>query len=133
MQTQGMQASIFLARIIGPSLVTIGIGMLVNGPVYQAMVAEALQSHTLIYMSGLLILVGGLAMVNVHRSWELQWPVIITVFGWLLVIGGVVRILAPQLVQTIGLAVYSHDALMTGGGVAVLALGAFLSFKGYSQ
>jgi hypothetical protein len=133
MQTQDMQASIFLARIIGPSLVTIGIGMLVNGPVYEAMVGEALQSHALIYLSGLLVLVGGLAMVNVHRSWGLQWPVIITVFGWLLVIGGVVRILAPQLVQTIGLAVYPHNAFMTGTGLAVLALGGFLSFKGYSQ
>ena len=43
-----MQASMLLARIIGPPLVTIGIGMLVNGRVYQAMVGEALHSHALI-------------------------------------------------------------------------------------
>ena len=72
-------------------------------------------------------------MVNVHRFWGLQWPVIITVFGWLMVIGGVVRILAPQVVETIGLAVYPNSAFMTGAGVALLALGGILSFKGYSQ
>jgi hypothetical protein len=133
MQAQGMQASIFLARIIGPLLVTIGIGMLVNGPVYQTMAVEFLHSHALIYLSGLLVLVGGLALVNVHRAWGLQWPVIITLFGWLMVIGGIVRILAPQFVETVGLAILTGAGVMTGAGIAVLALGGFLSFKGYSQ
>jgi hypothetical protein len=128
-----MGASVFLARIIGPVFVTIGAGMLVNGRVYQAMMGEALHSHALIYFSGLLVLVAGLAIVQVHHVWSADWRAIISVFGWLMVIGGVVRILVPQLVETIGLAIYTSTAFMTGAGIVVLALGGFLSFRGYAQ
>ena len=53
-----MQRSIYLAKLIGPVFVVIGIGMLVNGAVYRAMASEFLHSHALIYLAGLLALIG---------------------------------------------------------------------------
>ena len=55
----------------------------------------------LIYLSGVLSLLAGLAIVIAHNRWSGGWPVIITVLGWLMVIGGVIRIVVPQVVQTV--------------------------------
>jgi len=83
-----MQTSKFLARLMGPFMVAIGAGLLVNGDVLQAMAAEFLKSPALIFLSGLLTLTAGLAIVNTHNVWTTDWRVIVTIFGWLGVIGG---------------------------------------------
>jgi hypothetical protein len=70
-------------------------------------------------------------MVLVHNVWTADWRVIITVFGWLAVIGGVIRILFPQQVTAMGEKMLASDSYMTGAAIGVLALGAILSFFGY--
>ena len=46
-------------------------------------------------------------MLNAYRAWTADWQVIITILGWLLVIGGIVRIVLPQVATMIAPAVYS--------------------------
>ena len=132
-QTQLMSSSKFIARLIGPVFVVSGIAMLWNRGSYPDMVEEFLHSPALIYIAGFLALLGGLAIVNVHNSWLWGWPLIVTVTGWLAVIGGIVRMVAPQFIQAIGAAIYTQTAVMIAVAVAILALGGFLSFKGYSE
>ena len=130
---QDMQASIYLARIIGPVFAVIGVGMLVNAGAYGVLVSEFLNSYAMIFLSGLLFMPVGLAIVHAHRVWDRDWRVIITIFGWLLVIGGAARIVLPQFIAAIGAAVFAHTGVILIGAIVVLALGGFLSFKGYSQ
>jgi hypothetical protein len=96
-----MDRSLFLARLVGPTLVAIALGMLINLGVYESMIAEALHTGILLYLSGLLSLLGGLAIVNLHNTWCADWRVIITVLGWLMTIGGIIRIVVPQIAVTI--------------------------------
>jgi hypothetical protein len=128
---QDMQTSIFLAKLIGPVLLVIGVGMLVNTAGYRAMAEEFLRSRALIYLAGLLALVPGLTLVLVHNVWTMDWRVLITVLGWLATFGGVFRILFPQQVTKIGSAVIARPATMTGAGAVLVAIGAILSFFGY--
>ena len=130
---QDMAASTYLAKLIGPIFLTIGIGMLVNGPFYRVLIGEALASHVLIYLSGVLSLLAGLAIVIAHNRWSGGWPVIITVLGWLMVIGGVIRIVVPQVVQTVAAIVYTGRAAIIVVAILCVGLGGFLSFKGFSQ
>ena len=95
-----MERSHFLAKLIGPVFIVGGVGMLFNTAVYRAMFERALHDHMLIYLSGILALVMGLAIVAVHNDWKWHWPLIITVIGWLALIGGVVRMIAPQVIET---------------------------------
>ena len=97
-----MQTSRFLAQLIGPTFLVIGLGMLANPEGYRTMAREFLKSRALIYLAGLLALVPGLAIVIVHNVWVPDWRLIITIFGWLAVIGGVFRLLFPQKVTSIG-------------------------------
>jgi uncharacterized membrane protein len=128
-----MAISTYLAKLIGPIFLTIGVGMLVNGPFYRVLIGEALASHVLIYLSGVLSLLAGLAIVIAHNRWSGGWPVIITVLGWLMVIGGVIRIVVPQVAQMVAGTIYAGRAAIIVVAILCVALGGFLSFKGYVQ
>src|SRR5262249_13613023 len=128
-----MDRSIFLARLLGPTFVAIALGMLINLGIYESMIAEALHPGILFYLSGLLSLLAGLAIINLHNTWRKDWRVIITVLGWLMTIGGIVRIVVPQIAVAIGSTVYSGRAPTVVAALIVGTLGAFLSFKGYGR
>jgi hypothetical protein len=126
-----MQTSIFLAQLIGPGFLVIGLGMLINRDGYREMAQEFLKSRPLIYLAGLLAIGPGLAIVLVHNVWAADWRVIITIFGWLGTIGGAFRILFPRQVSELGNRVLASTNFMLIPAVVVLALGAILSFYGY--
>jgi hypothetical protein len=85
----------------------------------------------MIFLSGLLTLVAGLAIVLAHNVWEFNWPVIITILGWLSVGGGVFRILFPDSVQSMGKSMLSKPTMMTVSGAIQILLGLWLCYIGY--
>ena len=85
----------------------------------------------LIYLSGLLSMLGGLAVINAHPSWSRDWRVVITIIGWLLLVGGIVRIVLPDIMVKLGSTLYGSPTALPIVAVISLVLGGFLSFKGY--
>jgi hypothetical protein len=126
-----MQSSAFIAKLVGPMLVVVGVGMLINQDTYHAIIREFLHSGALVYLAGLLSLLAGLAIVNAHNSWQAEWSVIITILGWLMLIGGIVRIALPHFTVSFGAAVYGSTAAVAIVAIIGLVIGGFLSFKGY--
>ena len=126
-----MDTSLFLAKLIGPTLLAISAAMLVNQDNMRDMATDFLEHRGLIFLAGILTLLGGLAIVLTHNVWEWRWPVIITIFGWLSVIGGVFRIVFPDSVKSIGTAMLEKSGLMTGGAVGQALLGAWFCYVGY--
>ena len=125
-----MQPAVFIARLIGPAFVAVGLGVLANGPFYTALILEAVHSPTLIYFSGLISLLPGLAILNVHRSW-CGWAAIITVIGGLMTIGGVIRLVLPATSATVASDLYSKPFVLLIVALVVLVVGAYLCFEGY--
>ena len=128
-----MEPAVFIARLVGPLFVALGVGILLNLALYTDMIAEAVQIPTLIYIWGVLALTAGLAMLNVYRAWTSDWRVIVTVLGWLFVIAGVIRIVLPQFTATLATTLYSASATLTVFAVVALVLGGYLSFEGYRR
>ena len=128
-----MTPSTFIARILGPVLVIVGIGLLLEGETFRAMAGEFLHSSALIYLSGVMTLAAGLAILNVHHLWTRDWRVFVTIFGWLLLIGGILRILAMSWAQSVGESLIAHRRWPLAGAVVTLALGAFLTVMGYQN
>jgi uncharacterized membrane protein len=126
-----MQTSVFLAKLIGPLFLAVGIGLIVNGATYRKMAEEFLASTALVYLSGLLTMTAGLAIVLNHNVWAADWRVLVTILGWLGVIGGAVRIVVPQGTQKFGRRILAHPHGLTIAAVIWLALGAVLCFFGY--
>ena len=128
-----MQPVRLIARLVGPVFVVVGVGVMANRSLYVEMIADAVRVPILIYLSGLLTLSAGIAMLNGYRAWTLDWRVIVTVLGWLFVIGGIIRIVLPAFAASVAPAVYAGPTVMALVGTVVLAAGAFLTFRGYQQ
>ena len=128
-----MQRSIYLAKLIGPIMLVVGLGMLLNGAAYRTIVTQFLQSYALIYLSGIAGMLIGLALVHAHNEWRSDWRVIITLLGWLSLIGGICRTLVPQEVAAIGGGLFAGAPTLMIAGFVVLVLGGVLSYFGYAE
>ena len=126
-----MPTSLFLAKLIGPLFLAVGVGLIVNAAVYKKLAEEALASLALIYLSGLLAMTAGMAIVLSHNVWAADWRVLVTLLGWLAAIGGAVRIVMPQGTQRIGRKFLKHPQGMIIAAAIWLAVGAVLCFFGY--
>ena len=126
-----MQTSILIAKLIGPIVLVAAIAMLVNAKDLQEMARGFLQDRALIYVTGVLAMLGGLAILNTHNVWGASWPVFITIFGWAMVIGGVARMALPQVVTSVGGAMLQNPAVMRVSGAVWVLIGGLLTYVGY--
>lgn len=128
-----METSLFLARLIGPIFIIIGIGLLLNRDMYRTAAEEVFKSRALFYVFGALALAGGLAIVLNHNVWVWDWPVIITVIGWLMIVRGTFHILFPQKIGDLAARMLARGPqLLLVSGAVVFVLGAILSWKGFT-
>jgi hypothetical protein len=125
-----MDTSLFIARLIGPLLLVAGAATLINQENMRQMATDFLKSRPLVYVVGVLTLLAGLVIVNTHNVWE-GWPLIITILGWLFVIGGAARILIPDKIRGLGETMLQKSGVLTGSGVVQALIGALLVYFGY--
>jgi hypothetical protein len=126
-----MPVSIFLARLLGPLLLLPGIGLLINPRAFRAMATEVVGSVTLVYLFGLLDFAAGLAIVLVHNVWTVNWRVLITLIGWLLLIRGAARILITDTLIGYAKALIRNKRLYPVSGGVLVILGLVLCYFGY--
>jgi uncharacterized membrane protein HdeD (DUF308 family) len=126
-----LQTSVFLAKLIGPFALLLGLAMLVNRARFHKLSNEFLASPALIFLSGVITFPAGLAIVLTHNRWAVAWPLLITLLGWLALIAGVVRILQPEPVAAFGRRFIGHPLTLPIAAAIYLAIGAVLCFYGY--
>jgi hypothetical protein len=126
-----VQTSIFLARLIGPALLIVGIGILLNQSYYRGMTREFVASRPLFYLAAAIGVIGGLAIVLVHNVWTLNWRVLITLFGWINLIRGAASILLPEQSFAYGGRMMAAKYMPMIPAAVALFIGLTLSYFGY--
>ncbi|HQR16794.1 MAG TPA: hypothetical protein PK948_00405 [Gemmatimonadales bacterium] len=116
------------------------IGGLV-GPTIVAMVASEfplVQPHLydtqippVVYLSGVLMFVGGLAVVRAHNRWAADWTVLITLTGWFGLALGLFRMFAAGQYQR-GSAQAGATTFMALEAV-LLVIGLVITVKAYGK
>lgn len=109
-----------LAALMGPTLIALGTSEVMNWRIWET------NTPPLIYLNGLLLFVAGLSIIRVHNRWTRGWPVMITLAGWIAILGGLFRMFAPNVQQT---GQNAPTTIISASLVAVLGL--FLTFKAY--
>ena len=127
-----MTLSKTLAGVIGPTMVVLAIGIFLNRALVPEMIDRLAGDYALFLISGLLALLGGIAIVRTHNIWK-GWPVVITVVGWLAILGGVGRVLFPTPIVHIARAVVAQGVALPIAAAVVALVGAFLSYQGFAR
>lgn len=127
-----MELSIFLAKVFGLMMLLVGLGMLLDKKSYEKMFKELSDSYSDLLTHGFLALFAGVAMVTYHNIWEGEWwVVLITIFGWISLLKGVLRLLFPGMVMGMLKSFLKNKSFMMWSGWASIALGAAFSYYGF--
>jgi len=126
-----MENSVFLAKLLGPYCIIVAVGILFNLKTYQKVMEDFCKNSALIYLGGVIALLFGLLVVLFHNVWVANWAVIITIFGWLGIIKGAWLIILPNTVAKLTEVYQKKVALLVVHLFIVVAIGIFLTIKGY--
>jgi hypothetical protein len=110
---------------VGPALVAILVS---EYPLVQPHLYDA-QIPPVVYLSGTLMFIAGLAIVRVHNHWARDWTVLVTLSGWSSLGLGLFRMFAAGLYLR-GSAGTSAAVFMVLEG-ALLVGGLVMTFKAY--
>jgi hypothetical protein len=115
-----MTTSLRIARILGPTLIAVGLTEAINIESLEGTAAPS------IYLNGTMLFVAGLAILQAHNRWVRDWSVLVTLSGWVMFLGGLFRMVAPA-------AAHIGEGNLAYGLSAVLVLvGGILTWKAYA-
>jgi FtsH-binding integral membrane protein len=115
-----------IAGLVGPAIVAMIASEfpLVQPHLYDAQIPPA------VYLTGVLLFIGGLAIVRAHDHWTRDWAVLITLAGWVGLILGLARMFAAGLYWRV--AAGTSAALIMGLEVVLFVCGVIMTFKSYT-
>ena len=116
-----------IAGLVGPTIVAMIVS---EFPLVQPHLYDA-QIPPVVYLSGVLMFVAGLAIVRAHNHWARDWTVLVTLSGWFALALGVFRMFAAGVYQRRS-AGTDVMVFMVAEGV-LLVCGLVLTFKGYRR
>lgn len=122
-----MATSKQVAGMVGPTLSAVLIS---ESPLVQPNRYDT-QVLPVVYLSGVLMFVAGLAVVRAHNIWAHNWTMLVTVSGWVFLAVGLVRMFAPGQYReaTLGAGSMSFAALEA----CFLLVALVITFKAYSR
>ena len=128
-----MQASTqLMARIVGPFLLILGIGVALRGPTLYLFIPAFFQDGPLVFVTAAFGLALGCVMVAAHHKWDSPAAIVITLVGWITLIRSTLLLLTPVLVATIAANAARIIPLPIVAGIVAALVGVWLTFVGWS-
>jgi hypothetical protein len=116
-----------IAGLLGPTLV---VTVASEFPLVQPHLYDA-QIPPVVYLSGILMFVAGLAIVRSHNLWCRDWTMLVTLSGWVFLLLGLFRMFAAGFYQR-GSARASSTVFMILEGL-LFVVGLIMTFKAYRR
>jgi hypothetical protein len=118
-----------VATIIAWLLLLLGISYMAQATHWAELAKDALRYPHQYFPLVLMILVLGLTVVVLHNVWVADWPVVITVVGWIMVLKSMAYLLLPQIMTVFGSWSQASLALWIRiAGLMLAALGGLLVY-----
>lgn len=86
----------WLARILGPFFLIVGIWMVVRNQDIMKVWTSVRNNPGLLYMGGILNLLIGFTVLSTYSEWSMSLPVLITLVGYLMVVRGLLVLFATN-------------------------------------
>lgn len=114
-----------IAGLLGPTMVVM---IVAEFPPVQPRLYD-MQIPPVVYLSGVLMFVAGLAIVRAHNRWRGDWTVLVTLSGWFALALGFVRMFAASAYQQ--KAVTVRPTVFVGVESVLLVCGLVMTYKAY--
>ncbi len=123
-------STLFLAQLIGPVMILVGLAFLLRNNEMKGMMKEMSKSTSTLFVYGMIEITAGIALVLKHNIWEDLTTVIISLLGWLMILEATFALLTSK----------SHIkrmmsdltvGLFNPAGFVMVIVGVYLVWQGY--
>lgn len=128
-----MERSQFLARVIGLYFLVISIIMFTDMQSFMMHIKGMLNSESLIFMTGFFTLILGILLIAGHNRWVMGRSLFITLFGWMVIIKGILLIIYPKWLHDLSLEYTKNLDLAQGVACICMVLGFIFLFFGIKK
>lgn len=118
------------ARVIGPILVIVPGIVFVQAPDMRAYLTSFFDNSALVFITAAIMLFAGVLIIANHQYWSSATAVIISLFGWFLVLRALALMIFPKQYEALGL---GASGVLLGRGVfgVVFLVGLWLTWAGW--
>lgn len=125
--------TVYLSRLLGLFVLFMGLMMLVRRADFAQIMLLIAKDQALLYVTGIIALASGLAMVLAHNVWSGSvTAVAVTAIGWLSLLKGLFILFMPSGTATGVLEPINFAALANLYVVVFLIVGAYLTYAGFA-
>ena len=124
-------ATLFLASVIGWYLVIFSLLLLFKHEYISSIASDIMARREVFFILAIITLILGLLLVMSHNIWVMGWPVIISLFGWLVLISGIIRLFLPEWAPRMSRPFLNHPMSMKITAIVLLLIGVYLLFHVY--
>ena len=111
--------------------IAVGIGILINPRFYKKLFENFIENAAVLYIGGVMALTIGYLIIAFHNTWTLNLSIIITIFGWLALIKGILILIRPKIMIALSRAMLQKESLLKIEAIAIIILGLAFSFLGF--
>lgn len=125
-----METSILIAKILATVYLSFFLGLLFSSKYYKKELPKLVDNSAYLILGGFMAVVFGFLILEFHNYWNSDWTIVITIFGWLSLLKGIILIVFPQMFtgyKTTILKAENHIYIL----ISILILGGFFGYFGF--
>ena len=122
------EITIFMAKLIALIYIPIGIAMLTGQIKAKDMFSSYEKSSAFTLFMGIFAVATGLVLITYHNIWVKDWPVLITLLGWIAVVEGVLFIAFPKPMLKMGKKISANEKAW---GIFAIVFGLVFGYFGF--
>jgi hypothetical protein len=127
-----MTSSTYLALIFGAYITAVSIPMIWNQERLVNVMSELVGNPPLVFLTGILVLIGGTSIIAFHNIWTADWRLIITLMGWVAAIEGALMIIAPSPLIRFAKHMLTKSSMLLFLGFFYLGIGVFFLSRAFA-
>src|SRR3989344_4527769 len=125
-----METTLFLAKLWGPAILAVGIGVFFSRSYYIKIYRDLEKDALAVLIFGMVAMTTGVAHILFHNIWGSFLPSLISFLGWALFVKGTLFVVAPRLVDKAG-DFWVNKKLIPLAGILTLVAGIYLTWVAY--
>ena len=126
-----MTVSVFIAKFLGIGYLLFGLGLVFNKNFYSKLLKEMIGNISNLYFGAVMAFITGFLIVFYHNVWEYNWTVLITIFGWVGLVKGIMMLVFPKFVESYSKPIFKSRFLSKLLPYSTIALGLLFAYFGF--